>query len=139
MTPDPQMRPASAPSSPLLASPPKAREGTNGRPIQVEVNYFPMKTTKLVNEAFLYHLTFKPPGPKKFVLRAMEGFRKKFFNDASLGLAFDGKDKAYTTCELNLDAVQEPQVIEVQGDQGIIKYAITIQFATLVNLQCLKE
>jgi hypothetical protein len=104
--------------------------------LEVEVNYFPMKTDKLVKKVFHYDLTFDPPGPRRFVAKSLEEFRLKFFKNAVF--AFDGKKNVYTIAKLNKDVLEETVEITTEGNDKK-KYKIKIQLAGDVDMEILRE
>lgn len=133
------MKAPSAVKATLVPAKPKqnvSKVGTKGEPVTVEVNYFQMKTGKLLDEAFHYDLDFTPPGPKKFITQALEVFRKKNYSDRAF--AFDGRKNVYTDKKLKTDELQD--TVEVNTEDGKMKkYEIKIQFAAAVDLGILKE
>lgn len=110
-------------------------EGTKGKKTNVEVNYFTMNADKLVNEAYHYDLEFTPPGPRKFIQKALEIFRITFFKDSIF--AFDGKKNVYTKDKLKIEVLEE--TIQLKVDQREIPYKIKIQFTHSVDLSILKQ
>lgn len=112
--------------------------GTKGKPIQVEVNYFPMEVKKIINEAFHYDLVFTPPGPKKLIIKALEVFRQQFFKN--FVFAFDGAKNVYTNKRLDKDELEETVEFKYDPtDEKPRKWKIKIAYATTVDLSILKE
>lgn len=137
--PEPEPAPAAdAPQASTQSAAPKAisHEGTKGRKQLIEVNYMQMKTDKLVKETYHYDVTFDPPGPKKFIIQALETFRAKFFKN--IVFAFDGRKNVYTSRKLEHDLVEE--TIPVITEDGREKqYKLKIQFAATVDMTVLQE
>jgi N-terminal domain of argonaute len=110
--------------------------GTKGIPVQIEVNYFPMKVDKLINEAFHYHARFVPPGPKKMTRLALAQIKQKHFNKVAYG--FDGAYTMFTNMKLDKDLVEEE--IEVNPDESrAVKFKVSLKLVGTVDLQVMKE
>lgn len=117
-------------------SPTKKPAGTAGQKTTLEVNYFPLNVDGIISSAFHYDLTFEPPGPKKFLGKALEVFRLKHFRNETF--AFDGRKNVYTTRKLNKDVVEDTVGINVENDTK--NYKIKIQFTNaVVDLELLKK
>ena len=106
--------------------------GTNGRKMQVEVNYFPINLNRLIDEAFHYDLEFKPPGPKKMVAQAMNNFMKEIYPGVFYG--FDGAKNMYTNKLLKITK----EMTEIKVDKRT--FEVKIQYTnSSVDLTVLKK
>lgn len=137
--PEPEQAPAAAApqaTAQIIAPQAISHEGTKGRKQIIEVNYMQMKTDKLVQETFHYDVTFDPPGPKKFIIQALETFRSKHFK--AIVFAFDGRKNVYTNRKLEHDLVED--TVAVITEDGREKpYKLKIQYANTVDMTVLKE
>jgi N-terminal domain of argonaute len=113
--------------------------GTKGTPVQVEVNYFPMNLSNLINEAFHYDLTFKPPGPRKLVVQALGIFMESFYADFRYG--FDGKKNMYTNKKMSIENEEEFVKIEIPSENVRKRvFEVKIQYTnSSVDLEVLKK
>lgn len=115
---------------------PGACEGTKGSKVQVEVNYFPMNVDKLITEAFHYHATFVPPGPKKLTKLALELIKQKHFKKIAYG--FDGATIVFTNKKLEKDLVDEEVDVNPDGSR-VVKFKVSLKLAGVVDLEVMKE
>lgn len=115
-----------------------SRVGSKGTPTEVEVNFFSMDISKLIKEAFHYDLEFDPPGPKKFISKALELFRTEHFKDAVF--AFDGRKNVYTDKRLKINGEALEDKVELPVEEGRVKtYKIKIKLAATIDMSVLKE
>lgn len=114
-------------------------ENKIGRPVPVDVNYLKINASKIVSQVFHYDLTFKPPGPKKFIVKALEVFRLKFFK--KFAFAFDGSKNVYTDKELPLKGEMNETVEITSEENDTRKYEIKMQLAAgnPIDMSILKE
>lgn len=134
--PPPVIAPVEFVHAPVQSLPPKHVEGTAGKPVKVEVNYYPMNVDKVISEAFHYCAKFTPPGPKKLTKLALELVKQKRFNKIAYG--FDGAATIYTNKKLESDIVDEEVDVNPDGTR-IVKFKVSITFAATVDLEIMKE
>lgn len=113
--------------------------GSKGKQVEVEVNYFRMNLNKLIDEAFHYDLTFKPPGPKKLVIKTLDTFMEKFYANVNYG--FDGKKNMYTDKKLTIANEEEFVKVEISTEsKGKREFELKIQYTnSTVDLEVLKK
>ncbi|XP_052901127.1 protein argonaute-2-like [Anopheles moucheti] len=112
----------------------RGAQGTRGKKVTVEANFFRLLLDKLKGVAYHYDVAIEPDRPKKFLRAAFAQFCRE--NYPGVFMAFDGQKSAYTTRKIT----EKKAKIMYQPDDGgkAKEYTVQVKEAAQLDLTVLK-
>ncbi|XP_058065955.1 protein argonaute-2-like [Anopheles bellator] len=109
--------------------------GKRGKPVTLEVNFFPLLIDNLKGIAYHYDVTIEPDRPKKFYRPVFAQFCQETY--PNVRFAFDGQKNAYTVHKVDDGRAM---VTFHPSDKGKeMQFKVTVKLTAIVDLGSLKN